>query len=152
MAKDGPPISGGYRYGGLEALRTGLPASATTLRSKPAEVELEARLTLAKFTAYPERTRSIGKPLPITVGVSNRRAAAVRRIDELEQEECADKTVTLAVTGDLKIKWVYGGTHKNRLIEEDSAGVSRISIFTYRNKYDAHLAWCYGRVKWQSLP
>ncbi|MHB8269258.1 hypothetical protein [Bradyrhizobium sp.] len=147
MAKDGPPISGGYRYGGLEAVRTGLPASATALRSKPAEGELEARQALDKFAAYPERTKSIGKSLPTTVGISNRRAAALRRIDELEQEERTDRAVTVAETGDLKIKWVFGGTHKHRLLEEDSAGISRISI-TYRSKHDAVVAWYYGRVKW----
>src|SRR5689334_12398365 len=58
MSKDGPPISSGYRHGGLAALRTGLPASATALRSKPTEGELEARQTLEKFAAYPERTKS----------------------------------------------------------------------------------------------
>jgi hypothetical protein len=147
MAKDGPPISGGYRYGGLEAIRTGLPASAMSLRSKLAEGELEARQTLDKFAAYPERTKSIGKPLPTTVGISDPRAASLRRIDELDQEERTDKTITLGQTGDLKTKWVYGGTHKFRLLEEDLAGIYRISI-PYRDIHDAFVAWSFGRVKW----
>src|SRR5437762_1382472 len=96
MSKDGPPISSGYRHGGLAALRTGLPASATSLRSKPTEGEREARQTLAKFANYPERTNSLGKPLPPTVGISKRRAATLRRIEELKQEERADMSVTLA--------------------------------------------------------
>jgi hypothetical protein len=154
MSKDGPPISGGYRYGGLESLRTGLPASAMALRSKPAEGELEARQTLFKFAAYPERAKSIGKPLPTTVGISKRRAASLRRIEELEQEERVDKAVTLVETGGLKIKWVYRGANKDRLLEEDLAGTGRVSI-TYRSKDHALAAWHSGRVRWlskQSLP
>jgi hypothetical protein len=147
MPKDGPPISGGYRYGGVEALRTGLPASATSLRSKPAEGELEARQTLVKFAAYPERTKSIGEPLPTTVGISKRRAASLRRIEELEQEEQADKAVTLVETAGLKIKWVYRGVHKDRLLEEDLAGVGRVSIL-YRSKDHALVAWYSGRARW----
>jgi hypothetical protein len=147
MSRDGPPISSGYRHGGLAALHTGLPASATALRSKPAEGELEARQTLAKFANYPERTKSIGKPLPATQGVSDGRAASLRRIEELEEAERADKSVTLVVDGDLKIKWVYRGEHKDRLIEEDSAGVGRVSI-TYGNMDRALIAWYSGRVRW----
>lgn len=147
MSKDGPPISSGYRYGGVEALRTGLPTSATALRSKPREDELAARRTLETFAAYPERAKSIGKPLPATVGVSKRRAAALQRIEELEQEGRADRTVTLKQEGDLKTKWVYAGAHKNRLIEEDSAGISRISI-TYSDKYRATVVLFSDRVRW----
>ncbi|MGJ4901882.1 hypothetical protein ACQR0V_09950 [Bradyrhizobium sp. HKCCYLS2058] len=147
MSKDGPPISGGYRYGEVEALRTGLPTSAMATRRKPTVDELEARKTLVKFAAYPERTKSIGKPLPTTVGVSKRRAESLRRIEELRQKELADMTVTLFQDGDLKIKWVYGGAHKNRLVEEDSAGISRISI-TYGNKDRALYAWFHDRVRW----
>lgn len=147
MSKDGPPISSGYRYGGAEALRTGLPTTATALRSKLTEGELVARQTLVKFAAYPERTKSIGKPLPTTVGVSRRRAASLQRIEELEQEERTDRAVTLVQSGDLKIKWVYAGARKNRLLEEDSAGVSRISI-TYADKDRALLAYYSDRVRW----
>jgi hypothetical protein len=149
MSKDGPPVSSGYRYGGIEALRTGLPPSATTLGSKPSEGELEARQTLVKFAAYPERAKSIGKPLPTTVGVSKRQAAALQRIEELEQEGRADRTVTLKESGDLKTKWVYAGVHKNRLIEEDSAGISRISI-TYSDKYHAAIALFSDRIRWMN--
>jgi hypothetical protein len=155
MPKDGPPISSGYRYGGREAVRTGLPASATALRSKPAEGELEARQTLVKFASYPERAKSIGKPLPATVGISKRRAASLRRIEELEQEERADRSVTLWEVDDLKIKWVFRGAHKDRLLEEDSVqGVVRVSI-TYGSKERAFHVWHLGRVTWidkYSLP
>lgn len=155
MPKDGPPISSGYRYGGLEALRTGLPASATTLRSKPAEGELEARQTLDKFAAYPERAKSIGKPLPATVGISKRRAASLRRIEELEKEERADRSVTLSEADDLRIKWVFRGAHKDRLVEEDLVrGVVRVSII-YGSRERAFDAWHLGRVTWidkYSLP
>ena len=147
MSKDGPPISSGYRHGRLEAFRTGLPARAATLHSKPSEGDLKARQTLVKFAAYPERAKSIGQPFPTTVGISKRRAASLRRIEELEQEEHADRAVTLVETGDLKIKWVFGGAHKYRLLEEDLAGVSRVSI-TYRRKDHALVAWYSGRASW----
>jgi hypothetical protein len=155
MPKDGPPISGGYRYGRLEAFRTGLPARAAALRSKPTEGEIRARQTLEKFAAYPERAKSIGKPLPATVGISKSRAASLRRIEELEQEARADRSVTLLETEDLKIKWVYGGAHKYSLIEEDLVlGVARVSI-TYGSKERAFHLWHLGRVTWidkYSLP
>jgi len=87
-------FSGGYRYGGLESSRAGLPASATTLRSKPTdEGELENDKTLENFAAYPERAKSIGKPLPPTIGKSKPREAARRRIEELAQKERTDKAV-----------------------------------------------------------
>jgi hypothetical protein len=155
MSKDGPPISSGYRYGRLEAFRTGLPATAAALHSKPTEGELKARQTLVKFAAYPERTKSIGKPLPATVGISKRRAASLRRIEELEQEERVDRAVTLLETQSLRIKWVFGGAHKYRLIEENLAqGVARVSI-TYGSKERALFVWDLGRVIWidkYSLP
>jgi hypothetical protein len=155
MSKDGPPISSGYRHGRLEAFRTGLPARAVALRSNPTEGELKARQTLVNFAAYPERAKSIGKPIPATVGISKRRAASLRRIEELEQEERAGRSVTLLETEDLKIKWVFGGAHKYRLLEEDLAlGVARVSI-TYGNKERALYAWHLGRVIWidkYSLP
>lgn len=136
-----------YRHGGRDALRTGLPTSAVALRSKPTEGELKARQELVKFAAYPERTKSIGKPLPATQGISKGRAACLRKIEELEQADRADMSVTLVNDGDLKIKWVHRGEHKDRLIEEDLAGVSRVSI-TYGNKDRAFDAWCLGRVRW----
>jgi hypothetical protein len=146
MSKDGPPISGGYRYGRLEAFRTGLPASAAALHSKPTEDELKARQTLDKFAAYPERTKSIGKPLPATVGISKRRAASLRRIEELKQKE--RRAVTLLETEGLRIKWVFGGAHKYRLLEENLAqGVARVSI-TYGSKERALFVWNLGRVSW----
>lgn len=155
MSKDGPPISSGYRYGSLEAFRTGLPASATALRSKPTEDELKARETLVKFAAYPDRTKSIGKPLPATVGISTRQAANLRKIAELNQEERADKSVTLLEEGAKRLNWVYRGAHKNRLIEEDLAlGGARVSI-PYRDKNLAFCRWYSGHAKWiekYSLP
>jgi hypothetical protein len=155
MSKDGPPISSGYRYGSFEAFRTGLPARAMALRSKPTEGELKARQTLVNFAAYPERAKSIGKPLPVTVGISKRRAATLRRIEELEQVERADRSVTLLEMENLKIKWVFGGAHKYRLIEENLAlGIARVSI-TYGNKERALYVWHSGRVRWidkYSLP
>jgi hypothetical protein len=155
MSKDGPPISGGYRYGRLEAFRTGLPASAATLRSKPTGGELKARQTLVEFAAYPERAKSIGKALPATVGISKRRAASLRRIEDLEQEERADKAVTLVEEGGKRVKWVFGGAHKYSLIEEDLAlGIARVSI-SYGSKERALFVWYSGRVRWidkYSLP
>jgi hypothetical protein len=56
-------------------------------------------------------------------------------------------SVTLADDGGLKIKWVFRGEHKDRLIEEDLAGVGRVSI-TYGNKDRALIAWYSGRVRW----
>jgi hypothetical protein len=65
----------------------------------------------------------------------------------MKKEELADMAVTVAQTGNLKIKWVHRGEHKNRLIEEDFAGVGRVSI-TFRDIDQALTAWYLGRVRW----
>lgn len=84
---DGPPLGGGYRYGGDEAFRAGLPPQAVDPRLKPSGTELQARQTLAKFSAYRDRVRSFGKSIPVTKGTSKRRASALHRREELEQHE-----------------------------------------------------------------
>jgi len=147
MSKDGPPISSGYRHGGLAAFRTGLPASATALPSRPSEGELQARQTLAQFANYPERAKSLGKPVPTTKGMSRGRAASLQRIEELKLEESVDRSVTISESAGLKTKWVFAGANKNRLVQEDAAGIFRISI-TYGSKDRAVFVFEHGRVLW----
>jgi hypothetical protein len=86
---DGPPL-GGTRFGGLEALRANLPSKAINPRGNVTEADARARKALADFAAYPERTKSIGKPLPPTQGTNSERAAARRKIEELKQQQRAD--------------------------------------------------------------
>src|ERR1700722_10806455 len=94
MSKDGPPI-GGYRYGADEAFRTGLPPKAANPQGKPTGDELQARLSLDKFTAYYERARSIGKPIPATQGTSKGRADVLAKADELKQHEKDGGSISL---------------------------------------------------------
>src|SRR6266849_2572949 len=84
MSKDGPAISGGFRFGYIEAIRAGLPPKATNPRS-PTTADLRAGQTLADFAAYPQRAKSIGKSVPKTLGLSEGRAAALQKIQELEK-------------------------------------------------------------------
>ena len=130
MSKDGPPISGGYRYGSLNAFRARLPASAINPRRIVTEADSKARKSLSDFAAYPVRTKSIGKPLPTTQGVSLRRAAALRRIAELEQQENVIKSVTLSEGKRYRLKMRFGGDSKSfRFCEEDLAlGLIRYSL------------------------
>ena len=47
MAEDGPPISSGYRYGSLNALRASLPAKAINPRGIATEANSRARQNLS---------------------------------------------------------------------------------------------------------
>ena len=85
MSKDGPPSSGGYRYGSRNALRANIPAKALNPRGIVTQADSQARQNLFDFAAYPARTKSIGKPIPATRGISTRRAAALQKIQELEK-------------------------------------------------------------------
>ncbi len=76
MPKDGPAISGGFRFGAIDAMRAGISPRATNPRS----LDPHAGQALADFAAYPQRAKSIGEPLPNTHGISEERAAALRRI------------------------------------------------------------------------
>jgi hypothetical protein len=149
MPKDGPPISGGYRYGGNEALRAGLPPKAADLRSKPTNAELQARLNLAKFTEYVIRARSIGKPLPNTLGVSTRRANALRQIEKVRKQELAEKSVILRQGATYQLKWIFRGERKGRLLLEDfENGVCKLSC-KFRDKHIALFYWdLNSRVMW----
>jgi hypothetical protein len=85
MSKDGPPSSStGYRFGGLEALRAGLPPKAASPRVRTA-ADLEAGANLAAFTDYSGRVKSIGHSRPRPQSVSRERAAALEKIQRLEK-------------------------------------------------------------------
>ena len=88
MSKDGPPSSSGYRFGGLEAFRSGLPPKAANPRPRT-DADLEAGENLAAFTDYFGRVGSIGQPLPSTQGISPERAAVFQKIqhDKLAQSQ-----------------------------------------------------------------
>ncbi|MGB7076130.1 MAG: hypothetical protein WBD53_02980, partial [Xanthobacteraceae bacterium] len=64
MSKDGPPISGGLRFGGLNALHANLPQKAINPRGMVTEADAAARQALADFAAYPARAKSIGGSIP----------------------------------------------------------------------------------------
>jgi hypothetical protein len=121
MSKVGPP-SGGYRFGGDEAFRTRLPPKAANPQGKPTGAELQARQTLDKFTAYYERARSIGKPIPATQGISKRRADVLKRREELEQHERDGDSISV-INGKytkLRLHWAFGQNGKYWFyIEED---------------------------------
>jgi hypothetical protein len=80
------PVSGGYRYGSLSAYRANLPAKAINPRGPVTKWNAPARKALADFAAYPARAKSIGKLLPPTKGISEERAAVVRRIEAGEDD------------------------------------------------------------------
>jgi hypothetical protein len=148
MSKDGPPISGGYRYGSLNALRAKLPAKAVSPRGAVTEADSQARRTLADFAAYPARTKGIGKPLPNTQGISSRRAAALQRIRELEQRN-QERSVTLHDGQYTKLKLVFdGGRRLFYILEEDFLlGYARRS-FSFSSRDRAMLYYRLNRILW----
>lgn len=122
MSKDGPPISGGMRFGGLNALRANVPTNSINPRGPMTEANAKARLNLYKFCEYRERVKALGKLVPTTQGVSGRRARNLRRIAELEDEKRQEKRVKLRVEGNIKLELVHDGTYQwFRLREENLA-------------------------------
>jgi len=130
MSKDGPAISGGMRFGGLNALRANLPSNSINPRGPLTGANAKARLNLFKFCEYRERVKALGKPVPVTHGISGRRAQNLRRIAELEDEERKEKRVKLRVDGNIKFELVCDSTYQwYRLREENLAtGYVRWSI------------------------
>lgn len=145
---DGPP-SGGYRYGSLNALRANLPTGAINPRGVVTEANARARQNLSSFADYYTRAKAIGKPLPAAQSISKRRAAVLRKIEELEQQEHAERSVTL-VNGELKkLKLVFDTVGKSfHFIEEDLAlGIARRSLL-YGSKGQAMMYHRLNMIHW----
>jgi hypothetical protein len=135
-------------------MRAGLPPKATDPRSFSSDAELRARQSLASFTAYPARARSIGKELPQTQGVSRRRAAVLQKIKELEQQERAERRVVIFEDGAKKLKLAFDPAGKFfRFVEEDlTLWIARRSI-SYSAKDSALRAWHRDGIIWiERLP
>ena len=135
MAKDGPPISSGLRFGGLNALRAKLPQKALNPRGVVTETDARARRALADFAAYPDRTKSIGQPAPVPLGISGQRATVLKKIRELECQSANRKLFAVEGSNERKL-WLFLDTDNKRYFfqEEDLLlGVARRSIL-YRSK------------------
>jgi hypothetical protein len=150
MSKDGPPSSTtGYRFGGLNAFRANLPSNAINPTGPVAtEAEAKARQSLSKFSDYYGRAKTIGQAVSTTQGVSTRRAAALQRINDLKEENRADKAVILLEGDTFRLKWVYSGARKSRLIHEDLVlGIAKVSL-TFGSKGRALYRWHRDQVWW----
>jgi hypothetical protein len=150
MSKDGPPISGGFRFGGIKAMRTGLPPKATNLQAIVTDADLEARRSLSDFASYHARAKSIGKPLSATRGVSRERAAALLKSQELDQQQLnVERTFTISDNGRFKLKLGVDVANKRyRFVEEDLfEGSMRYSVL-YPSKDLAILYHRFNRILW----
>jgi hypothetical protein len=144
---DGPP-SGGRRYGGLSALRANLPPAAANPRGIVTDENVRKRQALADFAAYPERAKSIGKPLPETQGVSQRRAAILKKIQE-SNDQPAERSVTLRRGKFHKLKLVFDSTSKRyRFVREDTLlGCAQHSL-SYGSRDQAMLYYRLDMIRW----
>ena len=142
-------MSSGYRYGSLNAFQANLPAEAINPRGNVTKANSQARKNLSEFASYPERVKSIGKPLPVTQGVSPRRAAALKRIEELQQQENVVRDVTLSEDNRYRLKLVFGGSSKSfRFFEEDLAlGTNRYSL-RFGSREQAMRYYHLGIIRW----
>lgn len=150
MSKDGPPSSAtGYRFGALNAFRANLPSNAINpIGPVSTEAEAKARRNLSGFADYYARARAIGQPAPATQGISPHRARVLQRIKEIEKKERANRSVTLLKGDAFRLKWVYSGARKSRLIEEDLAkGIARVST-VQTSKEMAIFCWQNKRILW----
>jgi hypothetical protein len=150
MSKDGPPSSAtGYRFGGQNAFRANLPSNAINPRGPVTnEAEARARRNLSGFADYYARARALGQPAPVTQGVSPSRAAAQQRIKDLEKKERKNKWVILKKDDTFRLKWVYSGARKSRLVYEDLVqGIAKISL-PHRSKEWAIHRYDRGWVIW----
>jgi hypothetical protein len=125
---DGPP-SGGHRYGGLEAFRSGLPPEAANPRRPRTDAEIKAAKSLADFTDYFGRVKSINRPLPRTKGVSPLRAIVQKKMEESNKEKFV-RAAKLSENGDTKI-WLFRNGPYSILVKERPWGYSRSLV--YRN-------------------
>jgi hypothetical protein len=150
MSKDGPPASAtGYRFGGLNAFHANLPSNAINPAGPvTTQGEAKARRNLSGFADYYARTRAIGQPAPTPQGVSPQRAAVLKKIKELEKKERANRSVVLREYDAFRLKWVYSGEWKSRLIEEDLVrGIAKVSLIQ-KSKGMALARWHGNRVLW----
>lgn len=149
VPKDGPPISSGYRYGALNAFRANLPSSAIHPRGQITATDAGARKALSDFASYPLRAKSIGVPLPAAQAVSARRAAALKRIEELERQENTPRSVTLTEDNRYRLKLLFDGTNKLfRFRQEDLAlGLYRNSL-PYGTRKQAMMYYRMDAIRW----
>jgi hypothetical protein len=108
--KDGPPTSSsGYRFGPLEAFRSGLPPRVAKARGPRTEAELEAGESLAKFNDYFGRARSIGQPLAPAQAISPERAASLEKMQSSSEERHFTHVATLKQVSDAKTRLFHDG-------------------------------------------
>lgn len=147
---DGPPL-GGIRFGGLEALRASLPSKAINPHGIVTEENTRARQALADFAAYPERTKSIGKPLPSTQGISRRRAAALKQVEELRQQPRYANAVVVSDDDAIKL-WLHTVNNDSGkywyFIEEDKATGTKRRSRKYWSRLGAKAARDAHRIAW----
>jgi hypothetical protein len=149
MSKDGPPSSGGYRYGSRNALRANIPAKALNPRGIVTQADSQARQNLFDFAAYPARTKSIGKPIPATRGISTRRAAALQKIQELEKQLPAQRYFSVIDRKFKKLKLFYNDTRDRFwFVEENLLGRFLLLSLSYENKNRAMRDFTLGRITW----
>jgi hypothetical protein len=78
MPKDGPVSGSGYRFGARAAMNAGLSPAATNPRS----LDPQAGQNLDDFSAYYKRAKKVGRPLPVSRGMSAERADTLRKSKE----------------------------------------------------------------------
>jgi hypothetical protein len=129
MPKDGPPSSSsGYRFGGLAAFRSGLPPKAATPRGPRTDAELKAGESLADFTDYFGRTKSIGQPSPKAQRISPERAANLQKAQE-QEKKLYFPVATLAEHNGMKLRLMRCGRYY-LFVEEREHGYRK--SFVYR--------------------
>jgi hypothetical protein len=144
MAKDGPPASGGFRYGARAAMAAQLPARSVRLRGVPTKENLQARQSLVDFAAYPSRAKSIGKALPVAKSVSPERAAALQRIEDFASDEYRE--VILWENESFRI--ILRSKHKEHCFIQESSKHRFISK-SYRTREEAMLKYHLKQISWR---
>jgi hypothetical protein len=147
---DGPP-SGGRRYGGLEAFRSGLPPQAANPRRPRTHAELKAARNLADFTDHFGRLKSFDEPIPETQGVSRRRAASFKRRQELERERPLVKPVIIK-RGKFKELWLVRDDEVSvwyRFVEKNFATRTIRRSLSLRGRERAMQIYEADRIMWE---
>jgi hypothetical protein len=145
MAKDGPPISSGYRFGGGAAFQSWLPSSAISPRT-----DLKNGETLAAFNDYYGRAKGIGQSVPETQGVSPQRAAVLQKIQQLKEEKPSQRRVTLEDTPGRKLELVHDGRYFYFVEKDKRRDTVRVSHL-YGSRGRAMQAYC-GWIWWYRPP
>jgi hypothetical protein len=130
VAKDGPPSSSGYRFGGLETFRSGLPPKAANPRGPRTSSELEAGENLAAFNNYFGRAKSIGQPLPRAQGVSPERAVVLQKLEQSEQRTFVP-VVRLGTDEEAEV-WLFRSGRSYMFVKKYPHGY--LKSFTYRRE------------------